>query len=306
MHSNAMRPYRALVWLAVVLVPSAGTFAQDTKPKAPAQPAEPALADDKTLQDLIAAHNKVRAEEKLPPLTANARLTEAARRHARDMAEHQEMTHKGSDGSDAAQRIKRTRYQYQEIGENVAEGSPFVEDAMRSWIESPPHRKAILGPFTEIGGAVAKGPDGRSYWSVEFGRPMPPVDPAKSPGELIAALNRARAQARKRPLRADAQLARVAARFARDSADRKSLEVQDRNGTSPFDVLKQEGNRSRRFGEELASGEGDPQKVLDGWLKEKEDREALLSSYDRVGVGVATDADGVPYWVLLLAQGARR
>ncbi len=56
----------------------------------------------------------------------------------------------------------------------------------------------------------------------------------------------------------------------------------------------------------LAYGEGDPQKVVAAWLEEKDDRESLLSPFDRVGVGVATDSEGVPYWVLLLAQGAGR
>jgi uncharacterized protein YkwD len=52
----------------------------------------------------------------------------------------------------------------------------------------------------------------------------------------------------------------------------------------------------------LASGQGDPEKVVASWLKEPENGDALLSKFDRVGVGVATDPEGIPYWVLLLAQ----
>ncbi len=52
----------------------------------------------------------------------------------------------------------------------------------------------------------------------------------------------------------------------------------------------------------LAFGEGDPAKVVASWLERPEDRDALLSAFDRAGVGVATDSEGIPYWVILLAQ----
>jgi uncharacterized protein YkwD len=306
MHPITVVASRSILLLAYLSIPLASTRGQETKPKdAGRLPAriEPA---DGTLEDLIAAHNKVRAEEKLPPLKANPRLTEAARGHARDMAEHGQLTHQGSDGSDTVTRIKRAGYVYREIAENVAEGDEDVGHAMRSWVESPLHRKNLLGNFSEMGGAVAKGRDGRSYWCVDFGRPIPPVDPTKSPGELIAAVNRARSEAKKRPVRNDGHLARVAARFARDAAARKSLEAEGRKGESPFDVLEREGYRSRRLAAVSASGEGDPEKVVAAWLEKKEHREELLSRFDRVGVGVATDSDGTPYWVLVLAQGAAR
>ena len=281
------------------LCPSRG---QDEKPNSPAGAPPSRGVADSTLDDLLAAHNRVRAEEKLPPLRLNDRLTEAARGHARDMAEHNELTHDGSDGSDPKARIKRTGYHYQEIGENVAGGQQTVGEAMNSWIESPPHRENLLGAFTEMGGAVEKGPDGRNYWCVDFGRPMPEVDPAKSPGEMISALNRARAEAKKKTLKNDPRLARVAARFARRSAEKRSMETSDEEGKTPFDLLESQGYQARRFAVTLASGEGDPARVVASWLKEKRDREALMSGFDRAGVGVAADPDGVPYWVILLAQ----
>jgi uncharacterized protein YkwD len=276
---------------------------QDERPKESGKPPTVAMTPDATLEALLAAHNKVRAEEKRPPLTFNARLTVSARGHARDMAEHNKLSHEGSDGSDPKTRIKRTNYHYQEIGENVADGQETVGEAMRSWIESPPHRENILGDFSEMGGAVAKGPDGRNYWCVDFGRPMPEVDPQRSPVEMIAALNRARGEAKKKALRPDPRLARVAARFARLAADRKSMETKDNDGQTPFDVLESQGFRARRFAMTLASGEGEPANVVSSWLKEPRDRDALLSGFERAGVGVATDSDGVPYWVILMAQG---
>jgi uncharacterized protein YkwD len=303
-----MRPMLPIVFFTLLLLDTfpnrlASLHAQEEKPKEPGGSAPSRTSADTILDDLLATHNKVRAEEKLPPLKLNSRLSDAARGHARDMAEHTKLTHDGSDGSDVKTRIKRTDYHYQEIGENVAAGQESAGEAMNTWLDSPPHRENILGNFTELGGAVARGSDGRNYWCVEFGRPMLAVDPTKSPGELIKALNRARAEAKKKPLKSDLRLSRVAAQFARLAADRKSLETKDRDGNSPFDMLASEGFRPRRFGMTLASGEGDPAKVVSSWIKEPRDRAALLSGFESAGVGVAADPDGVPYWVILLAQG---
>ena len=257
------------------------------------------------LDALIAAHNRERAMEKLPPLRSNPQLAAAAREHARDMAEHKKLSHEGSDGSDPAKRVKRHGYKYQEVGENVADGQTSVEEAMRTWMNSPPHRKNILGDFTEVGAAVEPDAEKTNYWCVVFGRPLPKVDPSKDPAAMIAALNEARNAAKKTPVKADPDLARVAEAFARQGAARRKLDTKDREGQTPFDVLKKRGYRARKFALYLASGQGDPAKVVRSWLEREQDRDELLSAFDRVGVGLAADEDGVPYWVLLLARKPR-
>ena len=56
--------------------------------------------DPKTACDeVVKAHNRIRAEAKMPALAISTKLQAAARRHAKDMAAHDKMTHKGSDGS---------------------------------------------------------------------------------------------------------------------------------------------------------------------------------------------------------------
>ena len=167
------------------------------------------------LEDLLAAHNKVRAEEKLPPLKLNDQLTQAARGHARDMAEHNKLTHEGSDGSDPKTRIKRAGYVYQEIGENVAAGQEAVAEVMRTWIESPPHRENILGPLHRDGGRRREG-RGRPELLV---RRLRPADAAGGRREEPRRDDRGAEQGpgagpRRRPCRPTPMLARVAARFA--------------------------------------------------------------------------------------------
>ena len=302
-----MRPFlltllSSCLWLTGLLIPFSRSQGQEAKTKDAGPSRAGAGMADPILAELLAAHNKARAEEKLPPLTINAKLNEAAFGHARDMAEHDKLTHDGTDGSDPPKRIKRAGYVYKECGENVASGQETVAEAMRSWMESPPHRKNVLGDFTEMGGAVAKSSDGKDYWCVDFGRPIPPVDPVKSPETLIAALNHARSEAKKRPLKANPLLTDIAARFAREVAARKSLDTKDRDGKTAIDALKDRGFQGR-LAIILGSGEGDPEKVVSSWLKEPRDRDSLLSGFNRAGAGVASDSDGIPYWVLLLAQG---
>jgi uncharacterized protein YkwD len=255
------------------------------------------------LDALIEAHNRERAKEKLPPLRANALLAAAARDHARDMAEHKKLSHEGSDGSDPAQRVKRNGYRYQDVGENVADGQTTVEEAMRTWMNSPPHRKNILGDFAEIGAAVAQAQDEEktNYWCVNFGRPWPKLDPSKDPAALLAAVNKARTAAEKASVKEDPELTRVAEAFARDLGARGKLDTKNREGQTPFDLLKERGYRARKFAVLLASGAGDPAKIVRSWLERPQDRDDLLSTFDRAGAGVAADADQVPYWVLILA-----
>ncbi len=295
-------------WLAVVglVLPGPAVPGQEPAHGRPEKHVRDDDPVDPTITELLASHNRYRDSEKKPPLKLEPRLMEAAQAHAHDMAEHNKLAHEGSDGSLPKDRVRRLGYVYQEVGENVASGQATVAAAMRSWIESEPHRENLLGDFTEMGAAVARGSDGENYWCVDFGRPMPPVDPKTSPGELIEVLNQARSAEHRKKLRPDTRLAAVADRFAREAAEHRTLQVKDREGKTPFQILETEGYRARRFGTTISSGEGDPRKVVARWLGDPRERGALLSNFERVGVGVATDPDGIPYWIILLTQGVGR
>jgi uncharacterized protein YkwD len=284
-------PLAILLFLAVASVSSMGQGAGDKDP-----PADPNIAA------LIEAHNKVRSDAKLTPLKANPQLAQAALDHARDMAEHNNLSHEGSDGSTVAKRVKKRGYRYLDIGENIADGQVSVAEVMRTWMNSPPHKENILANFTEIGVAIVPDGAGRKYWCVDLGRPLPKVDTAKGPGDLIAALNRARTAARRSTVKADPKLTQVADRFARDLAARGKVDTKNSDGQTPFDILKKQAYHARQFGLSLASGESDPAKVVTSFLEREDDREQMLATYDRVGVAVAVDQEGLPYWVVILAQ----
>jgi uncharacterized protein YkwD len=128
--------------------------------------------DPKTAcEAVVKAHNRLRAEAKLPSLAANRKLQAAALLHAKDMAARNKMTHKGSDGSSVVDRITDEGYRYRRAGENIAAGRFNVDRLMNGWMDSPPHKRNILGTFSHIGVAYATAEDGTRYWCVTFGLP---------------------------------------------------------------------------------------------------------------------------------------
>ncbi|MFD7257095.1 CAP domain-containing protein [Streptomyces sp. NPDC059874] len=146
---------------------------QPTKP--PTVTRQPAPAPSKTsaapasgaAAAVLSLVNQERAAAGCPALTLNAKLTKAAQDHSADMAAHGNMSHTGSDGSDAGQRITRAGYAWSSYGENVAYGYSTPEKVMEGWMNSPGHRQNILNcSFKEIGIGLAQP---NSYWTQDFG-----------------------------------------------------------------------------------------------------------------------------------------
>jgi hypothetical protein len=122
-----------------------------------------------TLIDLI---NQARADVGLPPLTVNAKLTEAARRHSLDMACNNFMKHSGSDGSWTGDRVTDAGFADPYYLEILAIGLP--QDAMNQWhIERVDWSAVLNSRATEIGvGYVfSKFSAYGGYWTVVMGGP---------------------------------------------------------------------------------------------------------------------------------------
>lgn len=136
----------------------------------PSGPISPEQLEELRAQ-IVEAHNSLRAAAKLKKLTSNRKLTVAAQAHADDMATRRRMTHTGGDGSSSSERIKAQGYRYFRTGENIAAGYFTVDKLMKGWMDSPSHRRNILGGFSEIGVGCAVGEDAKRYWCVTFGLP---------------------------------------------------------------------------------------------------------------------------------------
>jgi uncharacterized protein YkwD len=88
--------------------------------------------------------NDFRAQKGLAPLRHSKQLEAAAKRHARDMARRRFFSHRGSNGSNVAQRVRAEGYGYCFVAENIAMGQHSLNEVMQAWATSRGHRKNML------------------------------------------------------------------------------------------------------------------------------------------------------------------
>ena len=146
-------------------------FSSIDQTQEPSQNARPAPDLEELRDQIVEAHNRIRSDEKLNKLSVSKKLNAAAQAHAQDMAAHRKMSHRGSRGSTLTDRIKARAYRYRRAGENVAAGRLTVARLMKGWMDSPHHKRNILGGFSQIGVGCAIDEDGKRYWCVNFGLP---------------------------------------------------------------------------------------------------------------------------------------
>lgn len=278
--------------LAALLAPS-GLRAQvpDSPPVAKADP---------VVARLVEAHNRERTKAGLPPLILEARLEEAARAHARDMADRDVMSHEGGDGSTPSQRVVRAGYHYASTGENVARGYRDVATVMQSWMDSPPHKKNVLGDFTEIGVARVEAGDGVPYWCADFGKPLPKFDPATASADLIGRINAERVAAKLPGLSEDPKLTRAARSVAGDLASKKG------QGVPPSRIEGIDESRYEEIASFFATGNPDAESVVKMFVESPDYKARILGKYAKAGIGYATAEDGTPHWCLIFANPARK
>ena len=99
--------------------------------------------DPRTVE-LVRLTNEERSRRGLRALEPEARLQQAAQRHAEDMARGDFMAHEGSDRSLPPERVDRAGYDWHDVAENVAAGYPDAATVHSGWMQSPGHRENIL------------------------------------------------------------------------------------------------------------------------------------------------------------------
>ncbi|MDG4779661.1 CAP domain-containing protein [Micromonospora sp. WMMD961] len=121
-------------------------------------------------REVVDLVNAERAKAGCKALSIDDKLMTAAQKHSQDQADHQNMSHTGSDGSNAGVRLDRVGYAWRTYGENVAWNQKTPTSVMDAWMNSSGHRANILNcAFTEIGVGIANsnGP----YWTQVFAAP---------------------------------------------------------------------------------------------------------------------------------------
>jgi uncharacterized protein YkwD len=105
--------------------------------------------------------NRDRAAVRLPAVTLDGRLSNIARAHSRDMAEHDFVAHVSPRTGSPSDRVARARLDPELLRENVGRAlSP--DEAHLGFMMSPGHRAAILdGNVRRIGIGIAFGKAGQ-------------------------------------------------------------------------------------------------------------------------------------------------
>jgi uncharacterized protein YkwD len=125
-------------------------------------------------QAIIDLTNFVRAENHVPPLSANAALMEGAQLHSRDMARLDQLQHDipGVPLSTLTDRAAFVHYSYQLLGENIAYNQADPASVVASWMQSPPHRENMLNPsFTDVGVGLSWNRRGEPFYTMMLGKP---------------------------------------------------------------------------------------------------------------------------------------
>jgi len=127
--------------------------------------------------------NEVRAAHGVAPVSLDARLSLAARRHSRDMVARRYFGHVSPGGGQLRTRVARTgwtrRRPVWSLGEDLGWGTGTLatpEAIVTAWMNSPAHRRILLKrEFRVIGIGVAGGtpftPDGLTV-TADFGSGM--------------------------------------------------------------------------------------------------------------------------------------
>lgn len=126
-------------------------------------PAGPGFQNMVGMVDLV---NAERARLGLAALEWHDQVAAAAAAHSADMAAHGVMSHTGSDGSNAGDRLGRQGLAGG-WGETIGAGPQHEQQMFQSWMASAPHRTILLGDYRYVGVAAVSNGSGTPYWTLD-------------------------------------------------------------------------------------------------------------------------------------------
>lgn len=228
---------------------------------------------------LLRLLNEARTRARLAPLAVLAGLTEAARAHCQDMADHRFVAHNSPTQGTTVERLQRVGLRSGLTLENVARGYG-PREIFDGLMASPGHRANILNPdVTHVGIGVVRDPSGNGLLvTQDFVAVATAIDTAAAEQALLRAINLARrgrglASLEERP-NLSAAAREASAGFFRNPSRTQQQALQDASGQ-----VQREGLLYRRISLAAAFG---PR--IDG----AERLEPLLDDASRfIGIGVA-------------------
>ena len=119
---------------------------------------------------VLDAVNVLRQASGARPLQLDAQLNAAAATHSRDMSVQNRPWHFGSDGSSPLERVARTGYRGQFLGENISETYESEVETLAAWMEQDDTRRVILDPrATDLGFQWFQEQNGKIWWTLITG-----------------------------------------------------------------------------------------------------------------------------------------
>lgn len=122
--------------------------------------------------------------------------------------------------------------------------------------------------------------------------------------QVIALTNAVRARAGCGRVVLDSDLAQAARAHSVDMARRGYFSHYTPNGGNPGRRIASAGYRWSTYGENIAWGQPNANTVMRDWMNSPGHRANILNCrYRNIGVGIAYNARGVPYWTQEFARG---
>lgn len=119
---------------------------------------------------MLDAINELRAAVGAQPVQLNAQLNAAASTHSRDMSVQNRAWHFGSDGSSMLDRVARTGFAGQPLGENISETYETELVTLGAWMDDAATRPIIMDRrAANIGFAWYQEPNGKIWWTLVTG-----------------------------------------------------------------------------------------------------------------------------------------
>jgi uncharacterized protein YkwD len=162
----------------------------------------------------------------------------------------------------------------------------------------PPPIEALPQVSTAPSAPAAARPDPRAGRSARDRPTMSAADRALA-DQVLRLVNVERARAKCPAVRPDAKLATAALLHSDDMADRRYLNHNSPEGVDPWQRARAAGYPAPT-GENIAIGYPNAAAVMAGWLTSTGHRATIVNCRARaLGVGVARNTDGTPYWTQL-------
>src|SRR3954469_10938069 len=139
----------------------------------------------KAEQHIFQLANQARKDAGVEPLQWNKQAAEAAREHAKLLAQNQALSHQFSGEPDLRERLGVVGLRFDAAAENVADAES-AEEAHDALMNSPPHRTNLLNPkYNSLGIGVAKNGD-QLYVAQDFAHAIQTRSANEVEDEIIA------------------------------------------------------------------------------------------------------------------------